>query len=161
MARARFWTTEAGELVNSGTTQSIISLTSVMRARQSSAVQGYTLARVLGKITNFNDTSETSAALGAYALGIGRYTQLVDGVDLPSLGSHEGDWLWYTSCGFKGAGTGLTEITPEIARNVEVDSKSMRVLERDSDDIFLSSVLQDTSVALRHSFNLSLLWLLP
>ena len=165
MARKRFWTTETIQINSNAGTATIVSLTTTLRNRLDSGgthnVMGYTLARVLGKGLVVNEASDTSAAIGGYALGIGVFPSLIDAVDMPDLAVHEGDWLWYTSALFKGAGTGLTPIEPENARNIDIDSKSMRQMERASDNVFLATKLTDTSVELTYLLAFSLLWLMP
>ncbi len=162
MARKTFWTASAVQfdLPSSGA-QALVDLSQQAVTRRLANDPGLTVMRILGKLVVLNETSETSAALGSYTLGIGVYTELTDIDDFPSLCTHEGDWLWYSAAGFKGAGTGLTEVTPEIARNIDVDARSKRVLQRTSDLLFLVGQLCDISVDLTILGRLSILWALP
>lgn len=164
MARRRLWTDWEATVILSSATQiffSIDTLTAGLRTRIGASIQGYTLARVMGLGMVINETSETSAAIGSYRIGFVRATAAVEAVDLPDLSSHQGDYLYFHSAQFKGAGTGLTPVEPENARNFTIDVKSMRQLERDSDEIFAVGQLVDISVAVQVLVSCSCLWLAP
>jgi len=164
MARKRTWTHENPflSLLDTGA-QDVESLTGILKIKVGvgdAGLKGYTLSRIIGQAHVVNLTTDTSAALGSFVVGIGVYSRFVDAGDFPDLRFHDGDWPYFQGIQFKGAGTGLTPVEPEDARNILINAKSQRVL-RSDDDVFLVGQLDSTAVAVTIGFSLSLLWLLP
>ena len=163
MARKRIWTLERDNFSLTGTTRATASLSVNLLTRLDMAItglKGWTISRIIGQAMVLNASAETSAAVGSFVFGIGPYNRNMDAVDFPELNNHSGDWPFFHGAAFKGAGTGLTPVEPENARNFSVNVKSQRKLSADQ-DLFAVALLTDISVDLEIEMVLSLLWLAP
>ncbi len=164
MARKRAWTFEQFNLTSNGIAQVSRSLSTALKVRYDLAtndsLKGWTIARMIGQAVLLNESAEVSAAIGGQAFAAGVYSSSIAAANLPSILAHAGDWPWYHAASFKGAGTGLTPVEPENARNISIDMKSQRQL-RSDDDFFMVTAQYDISVVTETEFAVSLLWLLP
>ena len=165
MARKKLWTLETvAQNLTAASVNAQQTLTAELQLRldrPAGSFKGFTPTRILGQGMVLNETSETSAAQGDLAHGIGVYNRNMDGGDFPDLRSHAGDWPWYMAVSFKGAGTGLTPVEPENARNFSVDMKSNRVLRADDDLFWVGRLGPLTAVDVTIAAKFSILWLLP
>ncbi len=112
-------------------------------------------------------TGAVTPIWGTYTVGILRGTSLLDAVDIPDIGKHNGDLMLHDQRvlleNSEGVITPLVPASAGLAGSVlQLQSKGQRKLARETDTIFLvgaKSSVTEQDVALTCS--VTILWLLP
>ncbi len=163
--RARFWDTVrfTASVTSSGVggTQ-ILDIGAGMESRLGiSSLNGFTIGRIRGSFTLFNNTADTSGARASFQQAIFVDSNLLDAADMPSLGVYDGNHLWYDSRYFNGAGTGLAPVLPTEASFDKFDSKAKRRIRKFNDTLFWIAQMDTAAVDIDIDGAVSVLWLQP
>ena len=146
--------------------QKSVNLSTTLETRLGTTARNTTAMRVWINGLWTTDQIVTSAVAAEYTIGIGVFTENIDNVDFPDLGTHAGDYMLHDARRLidQNAATGLTLLDPPQVGGsiVELTTRSKRKLARTTDKLFMV-VQKDraTEEAVTLTCSITVMWLLP
>ncbi len=154
--------------IGTASQQSNNQATSDFESKSGRTARGVTIARIWIRALYHTIAVITTPVISSYYLGMGIFTSGIDNGDFPDLSQHDGDWMVHDARPLidTAVSTDPNVLNPEGAGNyggvVSIDNRSMRKLNRDTEQLFL--VLQKSTVTednIQFRGEVTIMWLLP